>query len=240
VLTVFVTERYRLAAVPGLMLLGAAGLWQFWTWLVQAQWLPAGGYTAVAAGAALFVSTPRTELSLWSLDHYKAGIRATEAGDLDRAQHNLETAFAYVQTNADINFALGNLWLARSTASADEREKGTLRSRAKLYYRRALELNPQHAGTLNNLGVLALEEKRYELAERFFTASLATEPEAAKTHYLLARAQFEGGRLPEARRALDEALRLRPKQREFLELREKLTPPPATPAPEATAPATAR
>jgi len=238
VLTVFVTERYRLAAVPGLMLLGAAGLWQLWTWLVQARWLAVGGYSAVAAGAALFVSNPRAELSLWSLDHYKAGIRATEAGDLDRAQRNLETAFAYVQTNADINFALGNLWLAKSNTSSEPRETAALRARAKLYYRRALDLNPQHASTLNNLGVLALEEQRYELAERFFAGSLVTEPEAAKTHYLLARARFEGGRLPEARAALEEALRLRPRQREFLELRAKLTPPPATPAsPPAAAPA---
>ncbi len=237
VLTVFVTERYRLAAVPGLMLLGAAGLWQLWIWLVQARWRPASGYVAVASGAALFVSVPRADLSLWSLDHYKAGIRATEAGDLDRAQRNLETAFAYVQTNADIDFALGNLWLARSVKAPEPRETAALRARAKLYYRLALELNPRHASTLNNLGVLALEEKRYDLAERFLTDALASEPEAAKTHFLLARVRFESGRLPEARAALDEALRLRPKQREFLELLEKLTPPPATSAPPAPAPA---
>src|SRR5205085_95161 len=82
-----------------------------WTALLRSAWVPATGYVAVAVGAALFVSTSRHDYSLWSLDHYKAGIRATEAGDLDRAQRNLETAFAYVQDNADINFALGNLWL---------------------------------------------------------------------------------------------------------------------------------
>jgi tetratricopeptide (TPR) repeat protein len=233
VLTVFVTERYRMAAVPGLMILGAAGLWQLWVWLLRRAWLPASGYLGVAAVAAWFVSTSRQDLSLWSLDHYKAGIRATEAGDLDRAQRNLETAFAYVQNNADINFALGNLWLAKSDRATGEHEKVALNARAKIFYRRALELNPQHAGTLNNLGVLALEEKRYELAEKFFAASLVTEPEAAKTHYLLARARFEQGKLPEARAALDEALRLRPTQKEFLELRDRLTPPPAAPAPPA-------
>lgn len=233
VLTVFVTERYRMAAVPGLLILGAAGLWQLWVALLHSAWLPASGYVAVAASAAWFVSTSRHDISLWSLDHYKAGIRATEAGDLNRAQRNLETAFAYVQNNADINFALGNLWLAKSDQSKDEREKTSFRTRAKLFYRRALEITPQHAGTLNNLGVLALEEKRFELAEKFFAGSLVTEPEAAKTHYLLARARFEAGKLPEARAALAEALRLRPTQKEFLELRDKLTPPadkPATPA----------
>lgn len=237
VLTVFVTERYRMAAVPGLMILGAAGLWQFWVALVRGSWLPASGYVALAAAAALFVSTSRHDTSLWSLDHYKAGIRATDAGELDRAQRNLETAFAYVQDNADINFALGNLWLAKSEKISDEREKAGLRTRAKLFYRRALDITPQHAGTLNNLGVLALEEKRFDLAEKFFAGSLVTEPEAAKTHYLLARARYESGKLPEARAALDEALRLRPTQKEFLELRAKLTPPAAEPpAPVAPAP----
>ncbi|MEI9897126.1 MAG: hypothetical protein WDN28_25500 [Chthoniobacter sp.] len=37
-LPVFVTERYRLAAVPGLMILGTAGLWIFWQNLAAAQW----------------------------------------------------------------------------------------------------------------------------------------------------------------------------------------------------------
>lgn len=237
VLTVFVTERYRLAAVPGLMILGVAGLWELWRWIVRSEWLPAAGYLSIASAAAWFVSIPARDTGLWSLDHYKAGIRATDAGELDRAQHNLETAFAYVQDNADINFALGNLWLAKSGRAEAGHEKDSLRARAKVFYRRALELNPQHAGTLNNLGVLALEEKRYDLAERFFAGSLATEPEAAKTHYLLARARFEAGRLPEARAALDEALRLRPAQKEFLELREKLRPPSETaPSPPAAAP----
>ncbi|MEA3209912.1 MAG: hypothetical protein QOE70_2969 [Chthoniobacter sp.] len=228
VLTVFVTERYRLAAVPGLMILGAGGLWHLWLSLLRSQWVSAALYSLTLGVATWFVSNPRQDIGLWSLDHYKAGIRATAAGDLDRAQRNLETAFAYVQDNADINFALGNLWLAKVDRAADDREKSGLRTRAKLFYRRALDLNPQHSGTLNNLGVLALEEQRYDLAEKFFTGSLATEPEAAKTHYLLARACFAAGKLPEARAALDEALRLRPNQKQFLELREKLNAP-ATP-----------
>ena len=219
---VFVTERYRLAAVPGLMLLGAAGLWMLWENLVRARWLAASGYGAAAVGAAWFVSLPRGDIGLWSLDHYKAGIRATEAGDLDRAQRNLETAYAYVPTNADIRFALGNLWLARSERDSDPATTTAQRTHAKLYYRLALELNPEHPGTLNNLGVLALEEQRWELAENFLSAASMAEPESAKTHYLLARARFERGRFSEARAALARALELRAGQREFLELQAKI------------------
>jgi tetratricopeptide (TPR) repeat protein len=230
VLTVFVTERYRLAAVPGLMLLGSAGLWSFWSDLVRARWIPAGGYMTTALAASWFVSIPQSDIGLWSLDHYKAGIRAIAAGDLDRAQTNLETAFAYVQENADINFALGNLWLERANLAKDAGEQATHRTRAKLFYRRALDLNPRHASTLNNLGVLAFEEKRFDLAERFLVESLAIESGAAKTYYLLAQVRLSAGKLDEARAALHDALRLQPKQKEFLELLHQITPS-SSPAP---------
>jgi Tfp pilus assembly protein PilF len=75
---------------------------------------------------------------------------------------------------------------------------------------------------LNNLGVLALEEKRWDLAERFFVISLRTEPDDPKTFYLLARARFGRGDREGAMRAVDEALRRRPAQREFIELREQI------------------
>jgi len=240
-LPVFVTERYRLAAVPGLMILGAAGLWVFWENIIRGRWGGAATYIALCAGAAWFVSIPQPDIGLWSLDFYKAGIRATAASQLetlrqnpdgaraalDRAQRNLETAYAYVPDNPDIRFALGNLWLERSSQTPDAPTKTTQVTRAKLFYRQALEISPRHAGTLNNLGVLALEEKRWALAERFFLGSLETEPEDAKTHYLLARARYENGDLAGARTALDKALHARPRQREFLELQDKLTAPVA-------------
>lgn len=236
-LPVFVTERYRLAAVPGLMILGAAGLWIFWENLATARWSGVAAYLPLCAGAAWFVSIPRDDIGLWSLDHYKAGIRATTAGEIelqrqntaaaigafDRAQSNLETAYAYVSSNADIHFALGNLWLARRDLPAnDEHTRVADITRAKIFYRKAYELNPRHTGTLNNLGVLAMEEKRWPLAQRFFSAAVDTEPEDAKSHYLLARAYAEDRKIEDARREVETALRLRPGQRQFLELREQI------------------
>ena len=222
-LPVFVTERYRLAAAPALLLLGAAGLWVFAENIARHRWAHAAGYLALCAVAAWFVSMPRGDIGLWSLDHYKAGIRATTAGDLDRAQRNLETAYAYVPNNADICFALGNVSLARSSVSETaESAKAAHRVQAKLFYRRALDLNPRHSGTHNNLGVLAMEEKRWPLAEQFLLASLEAETAQPKTHYLLARVYFESGRFDAARASLEKALRIRPNQKEFLSLREKI------------------
>ena len=78
--------------------------------------------------------------------------------------------------NAETNFALGNLWLARGD-----------RDKAKWFYRRTLQLDPRHDRALNNLGVLAIEEKRWPLAEVFLCDSLRIEPNDAKTNYLLAQ-----------------------------------------------------
>jgi cytochrome c-type biogenesis protein CcmH/NrfG len=60
------------------------------------------------------------------------------------------------------------------------------------------------------------------VAERFFLRALATEPGDAKTFYLLARARYGGGDREGAMRAVNEALRLRPGQREFVELAEQM------------------
>ena len=238
---VFVTERYRLAAVPGLMILAALGLWQLWVNLARGHWLGAGTYLALAFGAATFVSIPRTDPGLWSLDFYNAGIRSLASGDLDLAQRNFETAYAYVQDNSEINFALGNLWLEKSNHALDPHARGDERARAKDFYKRTLLLKQNHASALNNLGVLAMEEKRWDLSEQFLVASIAAEPEDAKTYYLLARVRYETGRAEPAKAALKKALELRPAQKEFLELRDKLaaplTPPSAAAQPPPEPPA---
>jgi hypothetical protein len=230
-LPVFVTERYRLAAVPGLMILAAFGLWQLWASLVRARWLGAGAYLAVAAGAATFVSIPRTEPGLWSLDFYNAGIRCLASGDLALAERNFATAYAYVPDNTEVRFALGNLWLEKSNRIIEPRARAVARARAKDFYRRTLELNPRHASSLSNLGVLALEEGFFEAAEKFFASSIEAEPDDAKTFYLLARARFESGKTDTAKSALSQALEMRPHQREFLELRDKLAKPPGAAVP---------
>ena len=229
-LPVFVTERYRLAAVPGLMVLAAFGLWQLWLNLVRGHWLGAGVYLAIAAGTATFVSMPRTDPGLWSLDYYNAGIRSLASGDLALAERNLNDAYAYVPDNAEIHFALGNLWLEKSNQTPDPATRAGARARAKDFYKRTLALKPNHASTLNNLGVLAMEEKRWDLSEKFLLGSIDAEPDDAKTYYLLARVRFESGKRDAAKAALQKALELRPTQKEFLELRDKLAAPPTPPA----------
>lgn len=217
-LPVFVTERYRLAAVPGLLLLGSYGLCKLWHSLTTSEWPAAATYLSLGSAAAFFVSWPQSDPGLWSLDCYNTGIKETEAGNYTQARQDLELAYSYVPDNSEINFALANVWLQEGDST-----------RAKQFYRRAIELNARHSGAYNNLGVLAMEEKRWELAKTFLVTSLQIEPEDAKTHYLLARTELALQDLEGARAQIAEALRLKPQQKEFQALSEELAAPSKQP-----------
>lgn len=208
---VFVTERYRLAAVPGLLLMMAYTLWKLWNAIAQPQWIMAGQCAVLSTLSAVFVSWPQSDPGLWSLDYYNTGIKALDAKNVASAQRNLELAYRYVPDNSEINFALGNLWL----------EKGDS-TRAKNFYRRAIEINPRHSGAYNNLGVLAINESRWDIAETFLGRSLEIEPSDAKTHYLLAKVYLQRGKIGSAKAEIETALRLRPQQKEFQQLRDEI------------------
>ena len=214
IMPVFVTERYRLCAVPGLLIFASFGLWQLWQWLLGARWFAATAWVAATTGAAWFVSIPRADIGLWSLDHFNTGIRALKTQDFAQAEDSLNNAYAYVQDNAEINFALGTLWQQKGNAG-----------RASFFYKRTVDLDPTHASAWSNLGVISLEQKNYPQAVRFLQLSLDHGPDDAKTHFLLARAFFEDGKREDARRAIQRALELRPEQPEFQALRTAIDAP---------------
>lgn len=211
-LPVFITERYRLCAVPGLLLFGAYLLTELWQSMTEQRWTLAGGIIALTTASAWFVSMSRPDPANWSLDHYKAGIRSLDNGQVAEAERELTTAYAYVQENSEILFALGNLRYAQGNLPG-----------AKHWYRKSLEINSDHAGVWNNIGVIAFDERRWDIAERAFLQSLQSEPNDAKTHYLIARARLELGNREGALAAIQEAVRLAPTQKQFLELQEKIT-----------------
>ena len=210
-LSVFVTERYRLAAVPGLLLFASFGLFEFWHSIVRAKYAPAAAYATLLVLAALFVSNPRTDRSLWALDPYNSGWQALQSRNFALAKAKLELAYAYVPENAEVNFALGNLRLEQNDKTG-----------AKSYYASTLKLDLTHEGAWNNLGVLALEEERWELAEKFFHGALRASPNDPKTHFLLARALFGQGEMKQARSEVEIALQANPGQAEFRELADKI------------------
>jgi len=210
-LPVFVTERYRLAVVPGLFTLAAIGLWLFWRSLVTENYVRVIIYLALLGVSVIFTSWPQRNPSLWALDAYNSGWQALEAGNVEVAEQKLSLAHSYVPTNPETNFALGNLEHAQG--------KNELASN---FYLTTLTFDQNHQGALNNLGVIALEEHKYDAAETWFRRVLYVDPRNAKAHFLLAKTLLAKGNTEEARYEIDVAIRLSPKQREFKELEQTI------------------
>ena len=210
-LTVFVTERYRLAAVPGLLLFAAYGLWELWQSTAMARYRLAGLFLFLLFFNTVFVAMPQRDPTLWALDTYNSGLQALDAEQLSLARKKFDLAYAYSPHNAEMNFAEGNLHVALGETAI-----------AKNYYIAVLRLDPEHSGALNNLGVLALREKRWTLAINFFRHALVHSPNDAKLHYLLARADLELNNLPQARFEITEAIKRAPTQPEFLGLKQEI------------------
>lgn len=216
-LAVFVTERYRLAIVPGLLLFAAFGLSVLWEDCVARKYRRPAVYAVVLLGSTIFVSWPQRDPALWALDAYNSGWQALESNNLMLAEKKLVLAYAYVPENSETNFALGNLRLAQRNSAEAER-----------FYQSTLQLDPGHKGALNNLGVIALDERRFDAAEIWFQRAIDVESRNAKTHFLLAKTFLAEGKYAAAGVEIDRALELGPTQPEFAALRDKI---PSSPRP---------
>jgi len=219
-LTVFVTERYRVAAVPGLLLGASFGVSELWQSCVSAKYFRAALYLVLLLAATLFVSIPQKDPGLWALDAYNAGWQALQSNNLPLAEKKLNVAYAYAPENAEVNFALGNLRLAQGN-----------NPRAESYYFATLRLDSNHEGAYNNLGILALEEKHWSRAAKFLAKAVQQDPGDAKTYYLIAQAQFHAHDFQNASLAIARAIELNPAEPQFHALSETIERAQATQVP---------
>ena len=210
-LPVFVTERYRILVVPGLLVFAAVGLSIFWQSCLTVDFRGIALYCALLVSSTIFVSWPQRNPSLWALDAYNSGWQALEANNLALAEKKLSLARAYVPDNAETNFAFGNLRLAQGNGDG-----------AASFYREALGIDSKHKGALNNLGVMALEAHDLAAARLYFQHALAQDRHSAKTHFLLAKTADAAGDLVTAENEIAQALEIAPAQPEFLALKKEL------------------
>ncbi|XHR27817.1 MAG: hypothetical protein ACFUZC_18025 [Chthoniobacteraceae bacterium] len=174
-LPVFITERYRLPAVPGLLMLGAGGLAALWEALAGRRWLTAGGWAAVAVAALFITRSPRPgALQARSLDDFNSGRLALEQGDLFTARAKLERAAEAAPDNADILTALGTYWLKMSNPE-----------KARGYYTWALKVNARTPTALNNLAILEMNELHWARALTLLMQVLEIDPDDAKAQELV-------------------------------------------------------
>ena len=210
-LAVFITERYRLVAVPGLLIFAALGLSIFWEAFAARDLKNSAIYLALLVASTIFVAWPQSDPSLWALDAYNSGWQALESNNLPLAGKKLAIAYAYVPENSETLFALGNLRFAQNDPSA-----------AQAFYRAVLNLDRQHKGAFNNLGVIALDAKDYSEAEKWFRRAEDVDPRNAKTHFLLAKTLFAENNRPAARIEIEIAIGLEPGRPEFTALKERI------------------
>jgi len=211
---VFITERYRMAAVPGL-LIGASWLLVFvYQSLRKNRWALAGRSLVLVGAMSWFVSCTPREAGLFAVQEYTSGIWALDRGDTDSAQHHLERAWRYVPGNSETNFALGNLWFMKKDSG-----------RAAIFYRKTLELSPRHDGAWNNLGVIGLESERFDEAARCFEAAIAVKRDRPRSWFLLAKSREALGQRDEAVSALENAVQRDLKREEYRQLLKEWTGP---------------
>lgn len=211
ILPVFVTERYRLAMVPGLLLFASYGVVFLWRCCANRRARPAIGYVLLLLGATAFVSIPPASVSVWALPLYSAGGRSAERGQSEQAEEEFRRALLYAPGNAEVLFALGNVYYERSDYP-----------RARQFYDKVLRDSPRHRGALNNVGVIDLQAGEFIAAERSFRLSLEQENGDAKVHYLRARALAGLGDRATAGEEIAEALHIDPKQPEFLAFQQQV------------------
>jgi hypothetical protein len=210
-LGVFITERYRLVAVPGLLIFAAFGLSMLWRAVVALELKTAAIYLVLLVPSTILVAWPQRDPSLWALDAYNSGWQALESNNLPLAEKKLAVAYAYVPGNSETLFALGNLRLAQNDPAE-----------AQSFYRAAIDLDPQHKGAFNNLGVIALDANRYTEAETWFRRAEDVDPRNAKTHFLLAKTFFAENNRQAARIEIEIAIGLEPGRPEFAALKERI------------------
>jgi tetratricopeptide (TPR) repeat protein len=210
-LPVFITERYRLVAVPGLLIFALLGLSILWQTIATGNLRAVATYLLILILSTMFVAWPQRDPSLWALDAYNAGWQALESNNLTLAEKKLAIAHAYVPENSETLFAIGNLRLGQDNPDA-----------ASSFYRSVLKLDARHKGAFNNLGIIALDATDYETAETWFRRAAEIDPRNAKTHFLLARALLGKKDPATAHTEIDRAIALKSDQPEFIELKTKI------------------
>lgn len=78
-------------------------------------------------------------------------------------------------------------------------------------YNRAVELNPNAAGALVNLGTIYYRTRQFKEAERYYEQALAADANYPLAHFNLGNLYDERGELSKAKRCYEAALRLNPR-----------------------------
>lgn len=141
--------------------------------------LPAALAAALSTALACL---PSPRLHPRAAEELRRGYAWLDQGDLERA----EVAFAHAR---EFHPDLPEAWNGSGVVAHRRGDRAAARAR----FSRALQANGEFAEALVNLGVVALEERRYAEAESFLRDALAVDPDLEVARLDLARALLRRG-----------------------------------------------
>jgi superkiller protein 3 len=143
----------------------------------------------------------------------QAGKDAVAGGRWEAAIPPLQAALVLDPDLVEAHFALGNAHFNLGNAAAarsDDNSALQSYSLAQTDYQAVLDIDPQYAPALTNLGVVAYQTGDLDQAISLFQQALAIEPEDTETIYLLGAAYLNQDRRDEARAQFERAIELDP------------------------------
>jgi tetratricopeptide (TPR) repeat protein len=126
--------------------------------------------------------------------------------DFDASQTNAPTTFA-AKPKSDNVAEAENYFQQGLTLE----ERGAPVVEAIAAYEKAIELNPNAAGALVNLGTIFFRDRKLQKAETCYSRAVAADPEYPLAHFNIANLYDEQGQTELARKHYEEAIRLDPK-----------------------------
>jgi Tfp pilus assembly protein PilF len=208
VILFFVTARFRMPVVPGLIVFGSAVIIRLYNWLRKKRYR---NVIAISIGGVILFSlcwwnpygfsrAPDAQVYFSLGNAYLKLRRYSEARDVYRKALEMDPNYEWVHLNIGVSY-----WRQGNSAEAEKE------------YRMELRLYPQSETAMNNLGALALEDSELIKAEEWFRGALAQKPyyndariNLAETLFQRGYALAQDGKFPEAADLFLEAADLAP------------------------------
>jgi tetratricopeptide (TPR) repeat protein len=164
----FITDRYRLSAMPFFIIFAGGGAEWLWNALKekkQAVLMKAGGVMAAAVMGSTVLNFPIGEN--FSTEYYNIGLTYFEAKRYQDAVAAYQTSLSLKESHAVYN-SLGNVYAAVGNYPL-----------AQQVYRRAYDMNPNEAVSVFSIGTLFVRQQQWDSALVYYNKALAINPRFA-------------------------------------------------------------
>jgi 4-amino-4-deoxy-L-arabinose transferase-like glycosyltransferase len=193
----FITDRYRLSAMPFFIIFAGGGADWLWNAVKERKRLPvmkAGGVMAAAVMLGTVFNVPIADD--FSSEYYNIGLTYFEAHRYQdavaayRSSLSVRESYSVYNSLGDVHAAVGNFPLARQA------------------YGRAFELNRSEPVSLFSIGTLFVRSQQWDSALVYYNRSLAVNPRFAPARLNKGLTLYYLQRLPEALAELEQYVEL--------------------------------